>query len=178
MSYFKNYFIFIILCLTLVGCTSKNATVTKVDEECVDTYKLESEETHDGSAFISVTHESNIINKFQLCYEFYLTDEYLDDLRVDSQEEAGKLLERIFYEYSTPELTELQKIEGVEVEVSFPRNRVWRLMITINPKITDFKKISQAVGDGNLEMLEDVGKLSPRDYATMLNILGFKKLTK
>ncbi|MCQ9211452.1 MULTISPECIES: hypothetical protein [unclassified Streptococcus] len=42
----------------------------------------------------------------------------------ESQKEAGELLERVFYEYSVPELTELQKIEGVKVDVSFPRDRV------------------------------------------------------
>ncbi|CYT92305.1 hypothetical protein HO929_07890 [Streptococcus suis] len=176
MKNIKWHLTLLVSCLILVGCVVENNAETKSDKPTTELYKYTSEENENASAYLSITHRHDVITNFEIYYEVAITDAYLSDLGVKSQEEAGQLLERIFYEYSLPELVELEKLDGVETEISFPRESVWRLLIGIDPAIADFHEVSRIVGTGDLELLEDVGTTSASEYRKMFQIIGFEKV--
>ncbi len=176
MKNIKWHLMLLASCLMLVGCVVENNSDPKSDKPTTELYRYDSEENENASTYFSITHRHDVTTNFEIYYEVALTDAYLSGLGVKSQEEAGKLLERIFYEYSIPELVELETLDGVETEISFPRERVWRLMIAIDPAIADFHEVSRIVGTGDLELLEDVGTTSASEYRKIFQIIGFEKV--
>ncbi|HEL1586487.1 TPA: hypothetical protein TXJ16_000997 [Streptococcus suis] len=176
MKCLKRAVLLLVSCMLLVGCVVNNNSVAPSGQQRTDIYRLVSDEADNAWTYFSMTHEQDAVHRFKVYYEVELTDAYLGEIGASSPKEAGDMLEELFYEYSLPELAELETVDGVEVASHFPRERVWRLVIDIDPAIADFNMISQIVGEGDLEMLADIATTTASEFATIFYFLGFEKM--